>query len=199
MFIPVESALTAAMETKPPARRRLENKVLIATPTLLIGLLRTAAYGWRQEAWPTTPKNCRLGQRTSRPHRTFVGHLGAAKSSRDRRVQQVGVLFGQSLLVTSQTQRSGSSRVSTDPRSGSGGSKPAIGGDPSDQPCLPSSSSNARTTLHLGLSGGQVGPYCGHAFVVVGQLWVVGLGVTSTFSSATKIASSMPSNSRCSL
>ena len=80
-----------------------ENKVLIATPTLLIGLLSTAGYGWRQEALADNAKKIAdLGKELHDRIGTFVGHLGkAAKNqSRDRRVQQVGVLFGQSLVVT---------------------------------------------------------------------------------------------------
>ena len=51
MFIPIESALMAALEHKPTMHAdAMAEKVLIATPTLLVGLLRSIEFGWRQEA-----------------------------------------------------------------------------------------------------------------------------------------------------
>jgi len=77
MFIPIESALTAAMERDPTMHAEaLDDKVLIATPTLLIGLLRTAAYGWRQESLAENAKKIAdLGKELHDRIGTFVGHL----------------------------------------------------------------------------------------------------------------------------
>jgi DNA recombination protein RmuC len=49
-FMPPEAALHAAFEAEPALYDyALEQKILIATPTTLVGLLRTIELGWRQE------------------------------------------------------------------------------------------------------------------------------------------------------
>jgi DNA recombination protein RmuC len=89
MFVPLESALTAAMEVLPELHAdAMKNNVLIATPMLLVALLRAIAFGWQQES---VAENAReigaAGRELYERLGTFAGHLGGLGKQLDRSVK----------------------------------------------------------------------------------------------------------------
>ncbi len=77
LFMPLESALIAALETKPQLQAdAMRNHVLIATPTLLVALLRAVAYGWQQEDVAANAREIsQTGQELYARLSTFVDNL----------------------------------------------------------------------------------------------------------------------------
>jgi DNA recombination protein RmuC len=77
MFMPLESALFAALEVKPDLHAEaMKQHVLIATPTLLVALLRAIAYGWQQEAITDNAKEIAdVGRQLYDRLSTFASHL----------------------------------------------------------------------------------------------------------------------------
>jgi DNA recombination protein RmuC len=77
LFIPVESALSTAMEVDATLHAQaLENRVLIATPMLLVALLRAVAYGWQQDAIADSARQiARVGGELHERIALFVDHL----------------------------------------------------------------------------------------------------------------------------
>ncbi|MHC4946732.1 MAG: DNA recombination protein RmuC [Planctomycetota bacterium] len=77
MFMPLESALTAALETRPGLHAEaMEQHVLVATPTLLVALLRAVAFGWQQEDVAANAREiARVGAELYKRLATFAQHL----------------------------------------------------------------------------------------------------------------------------
>ena len=77
LFVPGEPILSAALEDSPELyEHAIASSVLLATPTTLIGLLRTIALGWRQEAMAAGAQAvCDLGRTLHGRLATLVDHV----------------------------------------------------------------------------------------------------------------------------
>lgn len=110
MFVPVESALTAAMEQDPELHAdALVQRVLIVTPTLLVAMLHAVAYGWQQE---DLAKNAReiaaVGAELHERASKFVEHfakVGASLGVAVRSYNQAVGSFETRMLVSARKLR----------------------------------------------------------------------------------------------
>jgi DNA recombination protein RmuC len=77
LFLPGDQFLSAALAERPELlESALKLGVIIATPSTLIALLKTVAYGWRQSAVAENAATIReLGQELYRRLGNFVGHI----------------------------------------------------------------------------------------------------------------------------
>jgi DNA recombination protein RmuC len=77
LFVPAESFLAAALETDPTLlEHAADRRVVLATPTTLIALLRTVAHGWSHEALAEQARDIhRLGRDLHTRLATLSGHL----------------------------------------------------------------------------------------------------------------------------
>ncbi len=79
LFIPGEQFLSAALQIdKTLLEDGLTRKVIIATPTTLVALLRAVAYGWRQQSLEKNAEQVReLGEALYKRLATFTEHLSS--------------------------------------------------------------------------------------------------------------------------
>jgi DNA recombination protein RmuC len=96
LFVPAESFLSAALEADPSLLEwAAEQRVVLATPTTLIALLRTVAYAWTQQTLAEKTREIHeLGRDLHERLGTMAGHLdrlgrslGAAVTAYNRTVE----------------------------------------------------------------------------------------------------------------
>ena len=82
-FIPGDQLLSAAYESDPTLQEyAMANGVLLTTPTMLIALLRTVAFGWQQETLADNARQVQqLGAELYDRLRTMTGHLQSLQRS----------------------------------------------------------------------------------------------------------------------
>ncbi len=88
LFLPAEALLSAALDVVPSLlERAFDKKVVIATPTTLLALLRTIEYGWRQESISANAREIQaLGSELYSRLGTLGGHVARLGSSLDAAV-----------------------------------------------------------------------------------------------------------------
>ena len=96
LFIPGEQFLSAALEQDPQLLEdALKNKVILATPTSIVALLRAVAFGWRQVAVAKNAEQIReLGEDLYHRLATFAEHLQKLGKNLDASVEQYNKAMG---------------------------------------------------------------------------------------------------------
>lgn len=96
LFIPGDQFLSAALEVDNKLLEdAMADKVVLATPSSLVALLRAVAYGWRQEALAENAEHIRIvGEELYERLSTFADHLGKLGNHLSRSVDSYNKAVG---------------------------------------------------------------------------------------------------------